>query len=133
MEETHKDRWLGISYIALIVVFFIGFVYAAYVGSKDDRDRRSGKTAARLQSRTDGVDVFLPLGQERKVGSNKLVYNGFKKGKIHIAVYIAALDPKVAYHHTITLKEARKGIRLGGQPFILISAGKSSLHLKRNP
>ena len=133
MEETHKDRWLGISYLALIVVLFIGFVYAAYVGSKDERDRRSVNTAARLPSRTDGVDIFLSLGREQKVGKNKLIYNGLMKGRIHIAVYIAELDPKVAYHHTITIKEARKGIRLGGQPFILISAGKSSIHLKRNP
>ncbi len=132
MEETHKNRWLAVSYIALIAVFVIGFIYAAYVGSRNARDRRLENTGAPLQSRIDGIDIILLLDREQKVGRNKLVYHGLKKGRIHIAVYIADLDPEVAYHHTITIKDARKGIRLGGQPFVLISAGKSSIHLKRN-
>jgi len=133
MEETHKNRWLVVSYIVLIAFFAIGFIYAAYVGSKDVRNRRLERTAASLQTRTDGVDIMLSLGRERMVGRNKMVYHGLNEGKIHIAVYIADLDPEVAYHHTITPKDARKGIRLGGQPFVLISAGKSSIHLKQNP
>lgn len=132
MEETHKNRWLTISYIALIAVFFIGFIYAAYVGSRDARDPRLADNATHLQTRTDGVDIILFLGRERIVGRNKLVYHGLKNGRIHIAVYIMDLDPKVAYHHQISLKEARKGLRLGGHSFILIYAGNSTLRLKPN-
>jgi len=132
MEETQKNRWLAVSYVALIAVFIIGFIYAAYVGSRDARDRLLENTGAPLQSRTDGVDIILSLDREQKVGRNKLVYHGLKEGRIHIAVFIADLDPEVAYHHTITLKDARKGIRLGGQPFVLISASKSTVRLKRN-
>lgn len=131
MEETHKNRWLAVSYLALIAVFFIGFIYAAIVGSRDPRDRRLGTTVSHPQSRNDDVIVILSLGREQKVGRNKLVYHGLENDRIHIAVYIADLDPEVAYHHTITIKDARKGIRLGGQPFVLISAGKSTIHLKQ--
>ena len=132
MEETHKNRWLTVSYIALIAVFFSGFIYAAFVGSKDAANRRLENTDARFQSRTEGAHIVLSLGREQIVGRNKLVYHGLKDGRIHIAVYIADLDPKVAYHHLISVEEARKGLRLGGQTFILISAGKSIARLKRN-
>jgi hypothetical protein len=133
MEETHKNKWLTVSYIALIIIFFIGFIYAAFVGSKDAVNRRmEDTTAVRPQSRTEDVDIILSLGREQIVGRNKLVYHGLKKGRIHIAVYITDLDPEVAYHHTATIEDARQGIRLGGQPFVLISASKSTVRLKRN-
>jgi hypothetical protein len=132
MEETHKNRWLAVTSIALTAVFGIGLIYAAYVGSRNARHRRLENTGAPLQSRADGVDIILSLGREQKVGRNKLVYHGLKNGRIHIAVYITDLDPETAYHHTITMEDARKGIRLGGQSFGLISAGKSSIHLTRN-
>jgi len=49
MEETHKDHWLAVSYIVLIAVFVIGFIYAAYVGSRNASDRRLENTGAHLK------------------------------------------------------------------------------------
>ena len=46
-------------------------------------------------------------------------------------VIILELDPETAYHHSILESEAKRGLKLGGQDFELISAGETKLRLNR--
>lgn len=76
----------------------------------------------------DGI-VTLTAEQPVRVGKNKLIFFGIDKHAILIAVYMLELDPEFAYHHRIPIEEAEKGVRLGGQNFVLLSHGKNRIQL----
>lgn len=76
-----------------------------------------------------GGIVTLTAEQPVRVGKNKLIYFGLDKHAILMAVYVLELDPEFAYHYRIPIKEAQKGVRLGGQNFVLLSHGKNRIQL----
>jgi hypothetical protein len=51
--------------------------------------------------------------------------------KIRIDVLIPKLDPDYAYPHLIPVKEAKRGFRLSDENFLLISAGRYRVKLKK--
>jgi hypothetical protein len=135
MEETGKKRWLLILFFMTIGALFVGFIYFTLFGDRDPRYRRLEESASSFKASRaaapDPLNIRLTRDQAKTVGNLRLVYHGCEDAKVIISVTISELDPEVAYRHRIPLQEARAGVRLGGQPFKVVSAGKSELHLVR--
>lgn len=72
----------------------------------------------------------LPLGNPRRIGHIIATYRG-KQGRsaFLLDVIIPDLDPQYTYRRQINIEEARKGFRVGAERFVLLSAGRSKIHL----
>ena len=76
--------------------------------------------------------ITLALNQEKEFTKSKIIYRGLdEKSRLIIDVVILDLDPETYYPYRIHTYEARRGFRLAGQNFKLISARKSALKLRR--
>ena len=79
--------------------------------------------------------IMLVLDRAAKFGKSKIVYRGLDgKAKFRMDVAVLELDPNSFYQYRIPINDAKKGFRLAGQYFRLISARKSAIqlwHLKK--
>lgn len=137
MEETRKRRWLIILFFGVIACLFIGFIYTAMKGPIDPRYRRrleNAVTQYRERQRLkppDTVNISLGLDQEIQIGKNKLVFKGIENKILYLELFILELDPEAGYPRAIPISKARGGIQLGDHFYVLKSAGKSRIRLKR--
>ena len=136
MEENRNRRWLIIGFFLLIGLLFVGFIYTAVVGPRSMQSRQRLESAVssyekRMRARSDDKTVILPLGQVTSVGKIKMIYRGLEGDRINVDVIIPELDPETAYHHSIHESEAKRGLKLGGKDFEVISAGETKLRLNR--
>jgi hypothetical protein len=80
--------------------------------------------------------IILALDRDIKIGKSIIVYRGLdENAKFKVDIAILELDPNAFYRYRIPIKAAKKGFRLVGQNFKLISARKSAiqlLHLKNS-
>ena len=76
------------------------------------------------------------MDQEKVLGKSKIIYRGLHdNSSLLIDVVILELDPHAYYRYRIPVGEARKGFRLAGHTFRLISARNSAIqiwHLKNS-
>jgi hypothetical protein len=79
--------------------------------------------------------ITLMLDRDIKIGKSIIVYRGLdENAKFKMDVIILELDPNSFYSYRIPINTAKKGFRLIGQNFRLISARKSAIqlwHLKK--
>ena len=133
MQGVYKERFKGL--IVFIGIFMLSFVifYGAYRASRSpgaDRDVLDNRWLYEKPDPLVPADrIILTLGQPLQVGDNRYVFLGLKHGRIQIAVSVLALDPEYAYHHEITVREARQGLRLAGRDFKVSSYSGSRLVL----
>ena len=74
--------------------------------------------------------VLLSLNKEKKFEKSKIIYRGLEgSSAFKIDVVIPEFDPNAYYRYRIHIKDAKKGFRLGGQNFKLISARKSAVQI----
>ena len=75
------------------------------------------------------------LDRDIKIGKSIIVYRGLdENAKFRMDVAILELDPNSFYRYRIPINVAKKGFKLVGQNFKLISARKSAIqlwHLKK--
>jgi hypothetical protein len=137
MEETRKRRWLIILFFTVIAGLFIGFIYSAITGRVDPRYRRRLENSVtrfnerQQQKAPDTINITLNVGQQIQVGKNKIAFKALENGMLHLELFILELDPEAGYPHTIPVKDARRGIELGDHRYVLKSASKSQIKLKR--
>ena len=79
--------------------------------------------------------ITLVRDRDIKIGKSIIVYRGLdESAKFRMDVAILELDPNSLYSYRIPINAAKKGFRLVGQNFRLISARKSAIqlwHLKK--
>jgi hypothetical protein len=79
--------------------------------------------------------IMLILDRDTRFGKSIIVYRGLDgKAKFRMDVAVLELDPNAFYRYRIPINAAKKGFRLAGQNFRLISARKSAIqlwHLKK--
>ena len=95
------------------------------------RDTSQQDAAVGYQS-ADPVEekITMPLNQEITIGKAKLVYRGLAAGsKFKIDVVIMDLDPLAHYGYRLSIDDARKGFRLAGNNFRLLSARKTAIQV----
>ena len=136
MEETKKRRWLIILFFTVLTVLFSSFIYFGYKGPIDPRYRRRLEETVQqyrkeASAKKDTINVVLSKGQKRQIGNIILGYRGIEKDALLIDVVILELDPQTTYPHKIPTSKKKQEVRLGGQPFKIVSAGKSTIQLRR--
>jgi hypothetical protein len=140
MDEVAKHRLKGIFLFSILGVLSFGIFYVAYHGPWDPRLRnyiKQGPAATKkppppslpLQ---DGKFTLL-RGRRITIGNRALIYYGVNQECLHLAVYVLDLDAQTAYHHQIPIHEARRGFRIAGHEYILVSAHRSSIQLAEKP
>jgi len=70
-------------------------------------------------------------GVTQSVARARFNYRGLEGNTIYVDVIIPELDPESIYHYQMDIDQATEGFRIGGVRFKLISAGRTSLRLKR--
>ena len=74
--------------------------------------------------------IMLSLNQEKKFGKSKIIYRGLEgNSTFKIDVVILELDPNSFYRYRIPIYAAKKGFRLVGQDFKLISTHRSAIQI----
>jgi len=156
MNETRSRNWFYILLYTMISIVFLSSIYwiaetffpktsseliprddalsARFMsGSRGDSDFRDAPKKA-LSNPTKEKLTFV-LDRDIKIGKSIIVYRGLdENAKFRMDVAILELDPNSFYRYRIPINVAKKGFRLVGQNFRLISARKSAIqlwHLKK--
>jgi len=70
------------------------------------------------------------LDRKKKIGKSIIVYRGLdENAKFSMDVAVLELDPNSFYRYRIPITAAKKGFKLVGQHFRLLSARKSAIQL----
>ena len=156
MNETRSRYWYSILLYVAICIVFLGLLYFVvetfFPKTSSELIPRDDALSARFMSASrwggDHRDapkeafstpltekIMLVLDREITFGKSKIVYRGLDgNAKFKMDVAILELDPNAYYRYRIPIKAAKKGFRLAGQNFRLISARKSAIqlwHLKK--
>jgi hypothetical protein len=156
MNETRSRYWFSILLYMTICIVCLGLLYfvvevffpktSAELIPRDDALSARFIPDSRWQDRhRDGQKeaisnplkekIMLVLDRDIQIGKSKIVYRGLDgNAKFKMDVAILELDPNALYRYRIPIKAAKKGFRLVGQNFRLISARKSTIelwHLKK--
>ena len=75
---------------------------------------------------------MILIDRDAEIGKSKIYYRGLDgNSNFKVDVVILELDPNAFYRYRIPIEDAKKGFRLVGQNFKLISARKSAIQLWR--
>ncbi len=151
MNETHSRNWYYIFIYTMFSIMFLGSIYwvaeTFFPKTSSELMPRNDALSARFISdfRVDhslqGVPrktlsnatkekLTLVLDRDIKIGKSIIVYRGLdENAKFRMDIAILELDPNAFYRYRIPIKAAKKGFRLVGQNFKLISARKSTIQL----
>ena len=144
MNKRRPRNWLAKSFYILICLVFLGALYLvveAFIPKDFDLSTKfmtnpfRGNTSQReVRERALSGPVkekfLLLLNQEKKFEKSKIIYRGLEgSSAFKIDVVIPELDPNAYYRYRIHIEDAKKGFRLGGQNFKLISARKSAAQI----
>jgi hypothetical protein len=152
MKESTKKRWVPMAGAFFGVCgSFAALMYLSVHTLPNGRSRVPTPSFIRYQqpeTPTDGSDDVLfrineppppipgwtkstlNLDREYRVGNTILTYRGLEKRSwLKLDTVIPALDPDYTYKMKISISEAKRGFRRGGDRFVLLSAGKSKIRL----
>jgi hypothetical protein len=151
MNETRSRYWFSILLYMTICIAFLGLLYvvveALFPKTSAELIPRDDALSARFipDSRWQDVHrdakkkalsnplkekIMLVLDRDTKFGKSKIVYRGLDgNANFRMDVAILELDPNAFYRYRIPINAAKKGFRLVGQNFRLISARKSAIQL----
>jgi len=155
MKKTQPHNWSYVIYYTLGSILFLGLLLFAAetffpstsperIPRRDDLsarfisspswDTRPQDTPGRQPAAAEREKITLALNQALIIGKSKLVYRGMATNSHFIMdVVILDLDPQAFYGYRFSIDDARRGFRLGGHNFKLISARKNALrfwHMK---
>ena len=158
MKKTQPNNWSYVIFYTLGSIAFLGLIILVaeifFPSTSSEliprRDDLSAKffTVPGQQTRQQDTGIgtpsagpveeriTIPLNQEKTIGRAKFVYRGLAPGsKFKMDVVIMDLDPQAYYGYRLSINDARKGFRLAGKNFKLISAYKTAvniLHIKKS-
>ena len=156
MNKTRSRYWLSILAYTMVSIIFLGFLYfiaemffprtsselipktdalSARFISSSRWNTTSGDANGTALSDPIKEKITLALNQDKKIGKSKIIYRGLEgNSTFKIDVVVLDLDPNSFYRYRIKIDDAKKGFRLAGQNFKLISSRKSAIqiwHLKK--
>ena len=143
MNKRRPRNWLAKSFYILICLVFLGALYLvveAFIPKGFDlstkfmtnpwRNTSQREVRERALSGPVNEKFLLLLNQEKKFEKSKIIYRGLEgSSAFKIDVVIPELDPNAYYRYRIHIEDAKKGFRLRGQNFKLISARKSAAQI----
>ena len=151
MNETRSHNWYYVLFYTMISIVVLGLITwvseTFFPKTSSELIPRNDALSARFMSgtRLDGhfrdtpkktllnptkEKITFLLDRNIKLGKSIIVYRGLdENAKFKMDVAILELDPKAFYRYHIPIHAAKKGFRLVGQNFRLISARKSAIQL----
>jgi len=144
MKKMRPRDWLAVLFytaICLVTLSAILFMAEAFFPKNYDLSPKFISNPWRENTNQRGVPeralsglikekVLLSLNKEKKFEKSKIVYRGLEgSSAFKIDVVIPEFDPNAYYRYRINIENAKKGFRLGGQNFKLISARKSAVQM----
>jgi hypothetical protein len=151
MNETRSRNWLMILLYMAICIVFLGSLYfvaeaffpktSSELIPKNDAlsarfmsisTRNSSSRDAQKKALSDPIKekILLLLNQAKKFDKSKIIYRGLEGNTtFKIDVVILELDPNSFYSYRIQIDDAKKGFRLVGQKFKLISTRRSAIQI----
>ncbi len=151
MNETHSHNWYYILTYMMISIMFLGLIYwvaetffpktsseliprndalSARFISGSNLDGNFKNSSQKALSNATKERITLALDRDMKIGKSIIVYRGLdENAKFKMDIAMLELDPNAFYRYRIPIKAAKKGFRLVGQNFKLISARKSAIQL----
>ena len=151
MNETRSRNWLMILLYMMICIVFLALLYlvadAFFPKTSSELIPNNDALSARFMSmptwNSSSRDtqkkalaepikekILLLLNQAKKFDKSKIIYRGLEGNTtFKIDVVILELDPNSFYRYFISVNDAKKGFRLVGQDFKLISARESAIQL----
>ncbi len=74
--------------------------------------------------------IMLSKGDAKFIEDIKIIYRGSdNRSEFHLDVFVLNFDREMPFGHTLDVAQAKKGFRLAGKDFQLISARKHRIHL----
>ena len=74
--------------------------------------------------------IMLSMGDAKMIEDIKIVYRGLnRRDQFKLDVFVLNFDPEMAFVHALDIAKAKKGFRLAGKDFQLISAREHRVHL----
>ncbi len=153
MNETRSRYWISILSYMTICLVFLGLLYfiaeTFFPKTSSELVPKNDALSARFISATrwdrnyryaqkDAISnplkekIMILLDRDAKIGKSKIFYRGLDgNSKFKMDVVILELDPNAFYRYHIPIEAAKKGFRLAGQNFRLVSARKSAIQLWR--
>lgn len=139
MKKTRLKRWSFVLLYTLAGAAFLGLpVFVTDVlfhSSPPISILRTDDRSAQISTDPAREKILLLLNDEKIIGKVKLKYRGLAANStVKIDVAILDLDPHAYYSYQLSIDEARKGFRLAGSKFKLISVRKTAIqirHLKK--
>lgn len=126
MENEHKHKWLTILFFSVSGIVFGASLYLITVSAApvDRQASRAAASPAHTAADPDAprVKVVLQRDTPLRLGELDIIYRGVQNRKLRLDVIVRELDPQYAYRHAIALDQARRGFRLAGTDFQLLSA-----------
>ena len=151
MNQTHSANWYYILMYTMISIIFLGLIYwfaetffpqtsselvprndalSARFISGSSLDGNFQNAPQKAHSNATKERITLALDRDIKIGKSIIVYRGLdENAKFRMDIAMLELDPNAFYRYRIPIKAAKKGFRLVGQNFKLITARKSAIQL----
>jgi len=151
MNETRLRHWLTIISYTMISIICLGFLYylaemffpktsSELIPKNDALSARfmsiptwnSSSRDAKKKALSDPIKekILLLLNQAKKFDKSKIIYRGLEGNTtFKVDVVILELDPNSYYRYRIQIDDAKKGFRLVGQKFKLISTRRSAIQI----
>lgn len=129
MKNEHKRIWLSILFFSLSGSIFGTALYLITAGSVPSPEGKTPTIAPAVNALPypdqPRVTITLKRDTRQRLGKLDIIYRGVKNRELRLDVFILDLDPQYAYRHTIALKQANDGFRIGGVNLELLSARDS--------
>ncbi|CAB5111829.1 hypothetical protein D3OALGA1CA_5725 [Olavius algarvensis associated proteobacterium Delta 3] len=132
-EDERRLRWPARLFFTGVLFFIAGALLYFLLGTTDPEYYWRPQSPTGPLDYTDAVigeRIVLEAGRDCVMKKLKLVYRGVEDGRIRVEVTLPELDSSYAYVHRIPLKKAKKGVRLGGRYFRLVSWGRLRISLE---
>jgi hypothetical protein len=81
----------------------------------------------------DKEKIMLSKGDAKIIDDIKIIYRGSdNRSQFRLDVFVLNFDREMPFVHTIDVNQAKKGFRIAGKDFQLISARKHRVHLRHH-
>ena len=125
--------------IVLLAVFYLTQPFLPNTSNEllplSDKITSKFMTPYWADKRFDKVDpnkdkIMLSKGDAKVIDGIKIVYRGSeRRSQFKLDVFVLDFDREMPFAHTLDVKQAKKGFRLSGKDFQLISVRKHRVHL----
>ena len=143
MKKTQPHNWSYVLWYTLGSIAFLGLIVLVaeiffpstspeLLPRRDDLSAKFISTpGAETRSGPFEEKITLKLNHEKVIGKAKFVFRGLAEAStFKIDLAILDLDPQAYYGYRLSIDDARKGFRLAGNQFKLVSVRKTAIQIR---